>query len=110
MTLLFSPGHQDIDNAGDLDTVGGLKPTLELLQHEESKVRQSALWVIGSTVQHNTKTQVYDSATLIGSRCKRAADPGGRLLMCLSAISNAQACSARRSPGGGTPSLCTSPP
>ena len=82
---LFSPGHQDIDNAGDLDTVGGLKPTLELLQHEESKVRQSALWVIGSTVQHNTKTQVYDSATLIGSRCKRAADPGGRLLMRASA-------------------------
>ena len=47
----------DIDNAGDLDTLGGLKPTLDLLSHPSGRVQQAALWVVGSTVQSNPKTQ-----------------------------------------------------
>jgi hypothetical protein len=47
----------DIDNAGDLDTLGGMRPTLDLLEHPSPRVRQAAFWVVGSTVQSNPKTQ-----------------------------------------------------
>jgi hypothetical protein len=47
----------DIDNAGDLDKLGGMRPTLDLLEHPSPRVRLAAFWVVGSTVQSNPKTQ-----------------------------------------------------
>jgi hypothetical protein len=53
----ISPPGADIDNAGDLDTIGGLRPTIELLSHASGRVQQAALWVVGSAVQSNPKVQ-----------------------------------------------------
>ena len=47
----------DIDNAGDLDHVGGVDLVLELLTHPMAKVRQMAFWVVGTTVQSHSKMQ-----------------------------------------------------
>ena len=51
----------DIDNANDLDhaTVDGLEPVLKLLSHPSTRVRASALWVVGTTVQSNPKAQEH---------------------------------------------------
>jgi hypothetical protein len=40
----------DIDNAGDLDHVGGLSIIIDLLTHKLPRVQQAAFWVLGTTV------------------------------------------------------------
>mmetsp|Transcript_10896 Transcript_10896/g.36769 ORF Transcript_10896/g.36769 Transcript_10896/m.36769 type:complete len:342 (+) Transcript_10896:163-1188(+) len=47
----------DIDNANDLDKVGGLQPVLELLSHREREVKTAALWVVGTAAQSNPVLQ-----------------------------------------------------
>mmetsp|Transcript_11420 Transcript_11420/g.17984 ORF Transcript_11420/g.17984 Transcript_11420/m.17984 type:complete len:389 (+) Transcript_11420:97-1263(+) len=47
----------DIDNANDLDAVGGLSTVLDLMSHSSNAVRTAALWVIGTMAQSNPKGQ-----------------------------------------------------
>eukprot|EP00960_Hanusia_phi_P023869 704118-Hanusia_phi.AAC.1 len=47
----------DIDNANDLDKLGGLDPVLELLAHEKREVKAAALWVVGTAAQSNPVLQ-----------------------------------------------------
>eukprot|EP00961_Rhodomonas_salina_P254870 3444616-Rhodomonas_salina.1 len=64
----------DIDNANDLDNLGGVEPVVGLLSHPSNPVRTAALWVIGTAAQSNPSAQVVHLCAVFGIRY---AMPGG---------------------------------
>ena len=50
---------EQIDLAKDFHKIGGLKQTVQLLEHDNPKVRAGAAHVIGSTVQNNPEPQKW---------------------------------------------------
>jgi len=48
---------QQLDNAMDFATIGGLAATINLLDHQNYKIRKYAAWVVGTAVKNYNKVQ-----------------------------------------------------
>ena len=48
---------QQLDNAMDFATIGGLAATINLLDHSNFKIRKYAAWVIGTAVKNYDQVQ-----------------------------------------------------
>ncbi|MCJ1476838.1 hsp70 nucleotide exchange factor fes1 [Lambiella insularis] len=56
---------ENIDNANNLEPLGLWTPLVELLGHEEQRLRRMAAWCVGTAVQNNEKAQ--ERALVVGA-------------------------------------------